>query len=117
MTERANELKALPLYANTLAEVNPTYARRAQLENLLRQSQYERFDSLCRYDRSAGSSVYQYLTLCCEVDELTAALRCLDAGRPGSRPAESLPRKAIYPPKSPKPTQIDREERLPCGTA
>ncbi|MFR6411839.1 MAG: 3-dehydroquinate synthase family protein [Angelakisella sp.] len=37
--------------------------------------------------------------------------------RPGSRPAESLPRKAIYPPKSPKPTQIDREERLPCGTA
>lgn len=82
MTELANELKALPLYANTLAEVNPTYARRAQLENLLRQSQYERFDSLCRYDRSAGSSVYQYLTLCCEVDELTAALRCLDAGRP-----------------------------------
>lgn len=36
MTELANELKALPLYANTLAEVNPTYARRAQLENLLR---------------------------------------------------------------------------------
>ena len=35
MTELANELKALPLYANTLAEVNPTYARRAQLENLL----------------------------------------------------------------------------------
>ena len=34
MTELANELKALPLYANTLAEVNPTYARRAQLENL-----------------------------------------------------------------------------------
>ena len=68
MTELANELKALPLYAHTLAEVNPTYARRAQLENLLRQSQYERFDSLCRYDRSAGSSVYQYLTLCCEVD-------------------------------------------------
>ena len=83
MTELANELKALPLYANTLAEVNPTYARRAQLENLLRQSQYERFDSLCRYDRSAGSSVYQYLTPCCEVDELTAALRCQDAGRPG----------------------------------
>ena len=27
--------------------------------------------------------MYQYLTLCCEVDELTAALRCLDAGRPG----------------------------------
>ena len=37
MTELANELKALPLYANTLAEVNPTYARRAQLESLLRQ--------------------------------------------------------------------------------
>ena len=75
MTELANELKALPLYANTLAEVNPTYARRAQLESLLRQSLYTRYDSLCRYDRSAGSSVYQYLTLCCEVDELTAALR------------------------------------------
>ena len=83
MTELANELKALPLYANTLAEVNPTYARRAQLESLLRQSLYTRYDSLCRYDRSAGSKVYEYFTLCCEVDELTAAMRCLDAGRPG----------------------------------
>ncbi|MFR3992147.1 MAG: hypothetical protein ACLTY5_06280 [Angelakisella sp.] len=40
-------MKALPLYANTLAEVNPTYARRAQLENLLRQSQYERASTAC----------------------------------------------------------------------
>mgnify|MGYP000473349920 CR=1 FL=1 len=66
-----------------LAEVNPQYARRVQLENLLRQSLYTRYDSLCRYDRSAGSKVYEYFTLCCEVDELTAAMRCLDAGRPG----------------------------------
>ena len=27
--------------------------------------------------------MYEYFTLCCEVDELTAAMRCLDAGRPG----------------------------------
>lgn len=83
MTELATALKAHPLYADALAEVNPQYARRAQLESLLRQSLYTRYDSLCRYDRSAGSKVYEYFTLCCEVDELTAAMRCLDAGRPG----------------------------------
>lgn len=85
MTELANELKALPLYANTLAEVNPTYARRAQLENLLRQSQYERFDSLCRYDRTQAR-VYQYLTLCCggrRADRRPAV--------PGCRPPRRLP--------------------------
>ena len=84
MTELAAALKEYPpLYADALAEVNPQYARRAQLENLLRQGLYARYDSLCRYDRSAGSKVYEYFTLCCEVDELTAAMRCLDAGRPG----------------------------------
>ena len=62
-------------FADALAEVNPQYARRVQLENLLRQSLYTRYDSLCRYDRSAGSKVYEYFTLCCEVDELTAAMR------------------------------------------
>ena len=30
-------------------------SRIVQLENLLRQSLYTRYDSLCRYDRSAGS--------------------------------------------------------------
>ena len=83
MPELAAALKEYPLYAEALAEVNPQYARRAQLEGLLRQSLYARYDSLCRYDRSAGSKVYEYFTLCCEVDELTAAMRCLDAGRPG----------------------------------
>lgn len=83
MTELAAALKEYPLYSEALAEVNPQYARRVQLENLLRQSLYTRYDSLCRYDRSAGSKVYEYFTLCCEVDELTAAMRCLDAGRPG----------------------------------
>ena len=83
MTELAAALKEHPVYADALADVNPQYARRAQLESLLRQSLYTRYDSLCRYDRSAGSKVYEYFTLCCEVDELTAAMRCLDAGRPG----------------------------------
>ena len=83
MTELAAALKEYPLYSEALADVNPQYARRVQLENLLRQSLYTRYDSLCRYDRSAGSKVYEYFTLCCEVDELTAAMRCLDAGRPG----------------------------------
>ena len=83
MSELAAALKEQPLYSAALADVNPQYARRAQLESLLRQSLYTRYDSLCRYDRSAGSKVYEYFTLCCEVDELTAAMRCLDAGRPG----------------------------------
>ena len=73
MTELAAALKEYPLYSEALAEVNPPYARRVQLENLLRQSLYTRYDSLCRYDRSAGSKVYEYFTLCCEVDELTTA--------------------------------------------
>ena len=73
MSELAAALKEQPLYSAALADVNPQYARRAQLESLLRQSLYTRYDSLCRYDRSAGSKVYEYFTLCCEVDELTAA--------------------------------------------
>ena len=57
MTELAAALKEYPLYSEALADVNPQYARRVQLENLLRQSLYTRYDSLCRYDRSAGSKV------------------------------------------------------------
>lgn len=86
MTELAAALKEYPLYADALAEVNPQYARRAQLENLLRQGLYARYDSLCRYDRSAGSKVYEYFTLCCEVDELTAG-----HALPGCRPPWRLP--------------------------
>ena len=37
MTELAAALKEYPLYSEALAEVNPQYARRAQLESLLRQ--------------------------------------------------------------------------------
>ena len=73
MTELAAALKEHPVYADALADVNPQYARRAQLESLLRQSLYNRYDSLCRYDRSAGSKVYEYFTLCAEVDELSAS--------------------------------------------
>ncbi len=40
MTELAAALKEYPLYSEALAEVNPQYARRVQLENLLRQSLY-----------------------------------------------------------------------------
>ena len=39
MTELAAALKEYPLYADALAEVNPQYARRAQLENLLRNAE------------------------------------------------------------------------------
>ena len=42
MTELAAALKEYPLYSEALAEVNPPYARRVQLENLLRQSLYTR---------------------------------------------------------------------------
>ena len=48
MTELAAALKEYPLYSEALADVNPQYARRVQLENLLRQSLYTRYDSLCR---------------------------------------------------------------------
>ena len=37
MPQLAAELKALPMYAPTLAALNPPFARRAQLESLLRQ--------------------------------------------------------------------------------
>ena len=40
MTELAAALKEYPLYSEALADVNPQYARRVQLENLLRQSLY-----------------------------------------------------------------------------
>ena len=49
MSELAAALKEQPLYSAALADVNPQYARRAQLESLLRQSLYTRYDSLCQY--------------------------------------------------------------------
>lgn len=83
MPELALALKALPLYAPSLSGVNPVFARRAQLEAQLRQSIFERYDALCRYDMSAGDSVYRYFILSCEVEEITSCLRCLDSGTPG----------------------------------
>lgn len=83
MPELALAMKALPMYAHTLAGVNPVFARRAQLEQQLRQSMFDRYDSLCRFDMSAGDSVYRYFALYCEVEEITACLRYLDAGTPG----------------------------------
>lgn len=83
MPELAGVLKNLPLYQPALRGVNPVFARRAQLEYALRSSIFSRYDTLCRYDMSAGDDVYRYFLLCCEVDEITACLRCLDAGRPG----------------------------------
>ena len=56
MSELAAALKEQPLYSAALADVNPQYARRAQLENLLRQGLYARYDSLCRYDRDRKST-------------------------------------------------------------
>src|SRR5699024_8999413 len=67
----------------TLAALNPPFARRAQLESLLRQAVYDRCDSLFRYELSSGQQVYGYFTVSCEVDEIITCLRCLDAGRPG----------------------------------
>ena len=71
------------MYAPTLAALNPPFARRAQLESLLRQAVYDRCDSLFRYELSSGQQVYGYFTVSCEVDEIITCLRCLDAGRPG----------------------------------
>lgn len=83
MPELALALKTLPLYAPTLSGVNPVFARRAQLEAQLRESIFDRYDSLCRFDMSAGDEVYRYFALCCDIDEITTCLRCLDAGNPG----------------------------------
>lgn len=82
MTELAAALKALPLYAPALAGVNPVFAHRTQLEAQLRQSIFDRYDSLCRFDMSAGDSVYRYFSLSCEVDEIMTCLRCIDSGSP-----------------------------------
>ena len=68
MPQLAAELKALPMYAPTLAALNPPFARRAQLESLLRQAVYDRCDSLFRYELSSGQQVYGYFTVSCEVD-------------------------------------------------
>ena len=84
MTELAAALKEYPLYSEALTEVNPQYARRVQLEK-----------ACCARACTPGTTVFAAMTaaraakcmsnftLCCEVDELTAAMRCLDAGRPG----------------------------------
>ncbi len=83
MPELADALKSKPLYAPVLANVSPATARRANLELDLRESIFHRYASLCRYEMSAGETVYQYFILCCDLDEITTWLRYLDSGRPG----------------------------------
>ena len=46
MPQLAAELKALPMYAGALETVNAPLARRAQLEALLSQAIFDRYDSL-----------------------------------------------------------------------
>ncbi|MCI2046280.1 MAG: V-type ATPase subunit [Faecalibacterium sp.] len=83
MPELADALKNRPLYAAALANVSPATARRANLELDLRESIFHRYASLCRYEMSAGETVYQYFILCCDLDEITTWLRYLDSGCPG----------------------------------
>ncbi|MDD4850040.1 MAG: V-type ATPase subunit [Gemmiger sp.] len=83
MPELAGALKTMPLYAPVLVDINPVFARRAALETDLQKSIFLRYASLCRYDMSAGQSVYRYFILCSDMDEITACLRCLDSGHPG----------------------------------
>ena len=83
MPQLAAELKALPMYAGALETINAPLARRAQLEALLSQAIFDRYDSLCRYELSSGEKVFHYIIISCEVQEILSCLRCLDAGRPG----------------------------------
>ena len=71
------------MYAGALETVNAPLARRAQLEALLSQAIFDRYDSLCRYELSSGEKVFHYIIISCEVQEILSCLRCLDAGRPG----------------------------------
>lgn len=83
MPELANALKAKPLYAGALSDVTPATARRSNLEVDLRKSIFERYASLCRFEMSAGETVYRYFIFSCDLDEITTWLRYLDSGRPG----------------------------------
>lgn len=83
LPQLAEALKNRLLYAAALAGVTPVTARRANLELCLRESIFHRYASLCRYEMSAGDTVYRYFILCCDLDEITTWLRYLDSGRPG----------------------------------
>jgi V/A-type H+-transporting ATPase subunit C len=83
MPELAAALKAKPLYADALGDLSAATARRANLELDLRKSIFDRYASLCRFEMSAGQTVYRYFILSCDLDEITTWLRYLDSGNPG----------------------------------
>ena len=70
-------------YAHTLEHVDLSSIHRGQLENLLRNERYERYQRLIHYDFSRQAGFYQYVYLWDEIEQIINLLRYIGAGSEG----------------------------------
>lgn len=70
-------------YAAALEKIDQSSIHRGQLEAALNAMLYEEFASLCRYERSLGVWMSNYIMMRGEILQLLEFLKMLAAGRPG----------------------------------
>lgn len=70
-------------YAAALEKLDQSSIHRGQLESALNAMLYEEFASLCRYERSLGVWMSNYIMMRGEILQLLEFLKLLAAGRPG----------------------------------
>ena len=72
-------LKSHTHYASVLSEVNERDVHRGRLEQLLRQYQFDDFDTLCRYDSGISAGFSRYVVERTEVNQIIRFLVLLNA--------------------------------------
>lgn len=72
-------LKSHTHFASVLADVNERDVHRGRLEQLLRQEQFNEFDSLCRYDSDVSSGFSRFIVEQIEVEQILRFLILLSA--------------------------------------
>jgi len=77
----ADYLKSNTVYAASLSPVKSPGVHRAQLEHLLRRHLFSEYESLCRFEMSAGEPFFEYIIMTAEIGELLTFIRMFNAGR------------------------------------
>lgn len=79
--ELVNYLKTRTEYGTAFENV-PSDISAAQIEEMLRLHLLEKFESLCRYEISAGENVYEYFIIKNDIRQLLIMIRLLIIGTP-----------------------------------
>lgn len=82
VTDVATYLKNYTHYADALAGVKDASVHRGYLEKVLREANLKEIDQLCRFEKSIGERLFEYVAEKAEIDELMECVTLLAAGHP-----------------------------------